>query len=93
MITVEEIWAHLSPEDSDIENDYEFKMNIAFTIFQDNYVRKLFTTNEQIEQEKAETKKILGDMDQQSVYNQKYWLIEALARENACKSLYKVLHV
>lgn len=41
MVSIEEIWPHLSPVDKDIESDYEFKMNIAYKIFQENYVKKL----------------------------------------------------
>lgn len=36
---------------------------------------------------------MLLEMDWQSAYNQKYWLIEALAKENSTTSLLKALKV
>lgn len=40
MITIEQIWPHFAPSDQDIEADFEFKMNIGFKVFEENYIKK-----------------------------------------------------
>jgi len=40
IIEVEQIWPHFSPSDSDIESDFEFKMNIGYKVFEENWIKK-----------------------------------------------------
>jgi len=69
-----------------MEADFEFKMNIGFSIFQENYIKKLRTTSDAIDKDAEDRRIMLNEMDHQCAYNQKYWFIEALTRENAWKS-------
>jgi len=94
LISIKDIWVHLSPADTDINEWAQKKYNTALSVFKRNYEKKLNATDEQKKKDKETEITSIEEVESQLICkninislipsdNQKLWLMEALVKNNS----------